>query len=230
MEQDQQRSPGHGVIVEGVHGLFSSLAKILSGIGATGAASSVLENLKSHLPGATAEAQPSETASAEDAAPQPKKEKKVDKIILATGDMIEGEVKSEKTEGGRTRNYVMQGRDKVLVTKTREGWIERKKAPRNFETYNLTAQDEEIISRLGELNAQGETPSFMALADSLGKSRGQLLGRYRNLNGAGYVAKSDGAYTLTPKGLDFYSSRMPQTEPEPEVKSIPKRGGGRKKK
>ena len=86
----------------------------------------------------------------------------------------------------------------------------------------ITGKDEELLVRLYDFNSKGVNPRFMELAAALGKSRGQLLGRYRTVSGAGYVAKSGDSYALTQKGKDYLIARGASASGRGS-----KRGGGR---
>lgn len=183
--------------------LISSIEKALLTVGVSPAE---VENFKSQLGGDGA-------ASDGSAAAPAKKEKKTDKVFLSNGDEIDAEVKSDKTTAGRTRNYIQIGRKKVLLAKKGGRWQERAKAQRDFSGYVLTQEDADVVLALANLLEQGKSPNFMDIANSLGKSRGQLLGRYRNVSGSGYVAKDGNTYALTEKGRDFVASRTASAAP-----------------
>ena len=191
MDQEQAtRLIARGLFLET---LISSLENALLTVGVS---PSEVENFKSQLTGG----QPAGDGG--DAAGAAKKEKKVDKILLLTGEEVDAEVKSEKTQGGRTRNFIKIGRKTVLLSRKKGRWQERSKAQRDFSNYQLTSQDKELLQQLVELSSKNQKPGFMDLANALNKSRGQLLGRYRNVSGAGYVEKIGDAVVLTAKGKE----------------------------
>ena len=196
MDKDQQAANANTVIREGLSGLFSSMAKLLSAFGVSAPA---FEDIQTQMAGG-------QRSSGDDATA--KKDKKSDKITLADGKEVEAEVKHEETKGGRTRHFIKIGRKKVLLAASKNGrWKERTKARRDFTGYTPTPKDEELLVRLYDFNSKGVSPRFMELAAALGKTRGQLLGRYRTVSGAGYVAKSGDSYALTQKGKDYLISR-----------------------
>jgi len=209
MDKDQQGNAA--VIREGLSGLFSSMAKLLSAFGGSVPG---FEDIQTQMAGG-------QRSSGDDAAA--KKDKKADKITLADGKEIDAEVKHEETKGGRTHHFIKIGRKKVLLAASKNGrWKERTKARRDFTGYSPTPKDEELLVRLYDFNSKGVNPRFMELAAALGKSRGQLLGRYRTVSGAGYVAKSGDSYALTQKGKDYLIARGASASGRGS-----KRGGGR---
>ncbi len=134
----------------------------------------------------------------EEAEPEPI----VGTVSLADDRELEVEIKQEMTKGGRTRYFTWVDDEKILLTKVKEGWRPRKKAVRDFSSYELTEEDKAIIFKLADFRKKGKSPFFLELANSLDLSIGKLLGRYRNVSGAGYVEKDEktGRYKLTPKG------------------------------
>jgi hypothetical protein len=195
MDQEQAtRLIARGLFLET---LISSLESALLTVGVS---PSEVENFKSQLTGAPPSGEPAEAA-----APS-KKEKKTDTVLLANGNQVEAEVKSERTKGGRTRNYIRIGRKRILLSRKKGRWQERAKAKRDFSNYVLTSTDKELLQRLGELVSKTGKPGFMDLANALGKTRGQLLGHYRNVYGAGYVEKVNGKVLLTDKGRQYVAS------------------------
>jgi len=195
MDQEQAtRLIARGLFLET---LISSLENALLTVGVSPAE---VENFKSQL-GA---GQSGEGAG--DAEGGAKKEKKTEPILLSDGTSVDAEVKTEKTDGGRTRNYIKLGRRRVLLSKKKGRWQERSKAQRDFSSYQPNDQDKELLQRLNELSSKKEKPGFMDLANALGKTRGQLLGRYRNVFGAGYVEKVGDKVSLTSKGKEMVAS------------------------
>jgi hypothetical protein len=220
MSREQQASSG--ALIDVLRDLLRSAERIVSALGAS---PGVVEAAEAETEtetetGAAASAEPA-APSAAAAAPR----KRTETVTLANGDQVEAEVRSEKTGGDRTRNYIMSGRKKIFVVRRGGQWKQRAKATRDFSSYVPSPQDAELVLALGRLNEQGQTPDFKAWGAALGKTHGELLGRYRTVKGGGLVEKSGDGYVLTQRGRDYVSSQKPAEKPA--EKPAKGRGGRR---
>lgn len=115
-------------------------------------------------------------------------------VALASGEKVEAQIQSDRTQGGRGRNYIEHGGRRIVVALDGGFWRERKRPSSTFPNYQLKEADKPVLAAL----AAGPK-TYKELVAALGMSEAkQLLGRYRTLQAAGLITRDEnGVIRLT---------------------------------